>query len=433
MNSEFLNKYAGYQLSDIGEYSEETLNAFVSECSDFLATLKSADHVIWEEVMTMSTSKRSNLMKTILDENADKIIPKTNDQRLIEFENTFEEMGIDVKSPLTEEEIEEACLDMKMSRSEFDNMVSGEIMTESGTPDDNKSNDDNSKLNSVWNMAKDGLKALVRVLKWLRGPATTMDDLLSDRKTARMSAILKTISTALIMFNLGAAVVASSMISMILWSVILIGMIVFIAMGTNWVTEIVDLLRTIGFGIFKIFHRRFGNKTVRGKYTAMYTLETDVKNAREQLHIIRLATMDKIKRDKTPTALDSQRYIKADCLLNCSMRFMITMISELFGALTSCVRNTSGISLKVKGDAAQEIANLKLDSLCEPIRDELYSLTSDFNAFIKLAFKSNTNAANQWRNALNNQIRNVLNGQHSRPVSVKYKSSTTIAPIVFEF
>jgi len=389
--------------------------------------------------MTMSTSKRSDLMKTILDENADRIIPKTNEQRIIDFENMFEDMGIDIKSPLTEEEIEEACLDMKLSRVEFDDMMFGEIMIEGDSSE-------NEKNTNIWNTSKEGLNALIRVLKWLRGPVESMDDWLSDRKTARMSAILKAISTALIMFNLGTAVIASSIISMILWSVILIGMIVFISMGTNWVTEIVDLLRTIGFGIFKIFHRRFGNKTVRGKYTAMYALEksqlqgcikscgvSDVKNAREQLHIIRLTVMDKRKRDKSPTPLDAQRYIKADCLLNCSLRFMVTMISELFGALTSCIRNTSGVSLKVRGDAVQEVANLKLDSLCEPIRDELYSLTVDFNAFIKLAFKNNNNAANQWRNALNNQIRNVLNGQHSRPVSVKYKSSTTIAPVVFEF
>jgi len=253
---------------------------------------------------------------------------------------------------------------------------------------------------------------------------------------------LKIISSGLILFHLGTAV---GIFATITWSAILIALILFLSMGTNWALDIADILRTTIFSIFKIIYATSKNKAVSGTYSAMYVLEnsqlqgcikscglSDVSR-REKLHILRLVVDNRNNRDKTPTAKDSQRYVKADCIFNCSMRFMVSMIAELFGALNACIKNTSSVQFRVKGDAVQEIMTLKLDPGCEPIRDELYSISNDFNEFLKLAFKGDHNAMNQWRNALNNQIRNVLNGQHSRPISVKYDTSTTITPVVFEF
>jgi len=432
MNEEFLRKYALYQLSDINEYSEEALEKFISECSNFLETVKSADHVVWEEVMTMSTSKRTDLMQEILSENSESIIPRTYEQQVADFESKF---GIDMTSPLTEEEIEEACIDFGVTRAEFDMLLDDESNIEEGLVTNTA-----KKIKLVFGQ---GISAAPRIFKYLQTNLKKAN-WVSDRKTTKLSNVLKFITAGLSIVMLVTAVGWAATLA---WVVALIVVILYIISGDNWVMSVIDIARTITFSIYSMIKQRSGNTEFSSVYSAMYSLEkTQLRGClkscslegndiprREQLHIINLAINDRELRDKTPSAIDSQRFIKADCLFDCSMRFMISMVAELFGALKSCIKNTMGVNFKVQGDALHEIRTVQLDTACEPIRAELEQITEQFNHFIKLAFKQDTQSANQWRQALNTQIQQVMNGQHSRPVSVKYGSKTTITPIVFEF
>jgi len=537
MNLAFLEEYTEHHLHDIGQFSEEAQQKFMEECSGFLTTIKDADHDLWEEVMTMSKPKQSDLMRTILEVNSFSILPEpvTADQvrELEEFvgfsfsEEPSEELRLQAMSEIcteldmSEDEVKE-LIEFDMPQSITNHMFGsnvqsfGHALNKTLNPDaasthaaaathaahavaatnaapptlldtianaghdvgvaahrmfttdssstvaaaapviDTASNTANAAATNVpatFHLANIGaalltLVTFVRIYKSLKKNIRSVNDWTSDRKTKEASDMIHQLRILVSMIMFGNALMTVGSISSIIIAIGLLGFLMVsirhATVGVNHVTTALDSIRAFIFTIFKMVKRAHKDTRFSKLYSAMYALErsqlqgclkscdVNTLTAHERYHIVRLSLTDASTRDKTPTKVDAQRYIKADCIFACSMRYMISMIAELFAALKSCTKNTSGVQFKIRGDAIGEIRNMQLDAACEPIRAELDSIHRQFTDFLDLMFKSDQSEKNKWRNALNHQITQVMNGQHSRPISVGYSSKTTSSPIVFE-
>jgi len=393
-------------------------------------------------------------MKTILMDNSASIIPNTYNKNVAELEAY---LGCSLTEELTEEMRQELCSDLNITEAElieFESMGSNQI--EEGLSSRAK----NVAIGAVTGatiaaaavgvgantaIVLTGLAGLYYIWKILKKNINSMDDLISDSKTKKASEMSKYILLALSVIGVGTSVAFSGWLWVIGWSVFLIVAIISMVKGRNTIMDTVDAGRLLLFSAFKFIKSHDKDFKFSNTYSAMYSLErsqlqgcikscgVNDEGALERLHIIKLAVTNRAALDDNPTAMDAKRYIKADCIFNCSMRYMISMIAELFGALKSCVENTMQVKLKVRGDAVSELQALHLDAACEPIRTELNGIISQFNQFLDAAFKGNSIQLNRWRQSLNSQIQSVINGQHSRPISVSYGTETKISPIVFEF
>jgi len=459
MNPEFLQTYAKHHLYDLGEYSEEAYEKFISECSDFLSIVKNADRVVWEEIMTMSVTKQSNLMKTILMDNSASIIPNTYSKNVAELEAY---LGCSITDKLTEEMRQELCDDLNITEAELIELeeIDSDLLVEDPIEEGLSTTTKKVIIGAVTTASiaaaaaisgvnaaiiMTGVAGLYYVFKILKKNLNSMTDLMSDRKTKKSSDLIKYLLLGLSVIGVGASIALSSWLWTIAWAVFLIAAIFSTVNSGNIVMGSVDAGRGLLFSAFKFIKGHDKDFNFSKTYSAMYSLErsqlqgcikscgVNDERALERLHIIRLAVTDRSALDNNPTSEDAKRYISADCIFNCSMRYMVSMIAELFAALKSCVENTMQIKLRIKGDAIGELQALHLDASCEPIRTELNKIISQFNQFLDVAFKGNSAQLNHWRQSLNSQIQKVINGQHSRPVSVSYGHEVKISPVVFEF